>query len=54
MNYICCLFLINCVKNNKFQIHEQKKEGFYLNMANYLNSRDESTLNTNFIGGKFK
>ena len=38
----------------KTKKHNQKKEGFYLNMANYLISRHDSTPNTNFIGGSFK
>lgn len=36
----------NPKNQRKIEKHKIKKEGFYLNMANYLNSGDDSTTNT--------
>ena len=38
--------LENPKNQRKIKKQKIKKEGFYLNMANYLNSRDDSTTNT--------
>ncbi len=37
-----------------YKKHKQEKEGFYLNMANYLNSRYDFYTKYKLIGGNFK